>query len=417
MKKTIFKEFVKADKFKHFEFPFSVPEGIESLDLQIEIISKIDQEAVIDIGIKDENCIRGWTGSNKKNIIINGEYATPGYAPGKINKGEWAFLLSVYKVPDTGCKVKLIVELHKKQYRWLKGDTHFHTCHSDGDSNIFDFVKICKEIGFDYLITTNHNTVTQNLILPSDMGITLIPGIELTTYHGHANLLGLKKPINDYRCTSKQDIIEKFEETKKKGGFTGINHPCADDNEGCVWDWEFDLKYDWLEVWNDLWSYMNENALKLWNSFLCEGIRLPVIGGSDNHKLKRYRTDNFPVTYVYTDSNNRESILNAFVKGYCFISLKEGPLIDLNAGSDLMGDITKEKTVNYSLAQLKMDDEIHIITDKGIESKVISDNSGKIKGEFIRTDQKFLRIEVRRKYIYKEKFQVALISNPIYFET
>jgi hypothetical protein len=418
MKQKIIQKFVRSDKLKSFEVPFKVPVNIELIEFDIFIRNK-SEETILDIGIKDSEKIRGWTGSNKTHFIITGEYATPGYLPGKIKPGIWNLLLSVYKIPEQGFEVVITINMVEKYSRWLKGDTHFHTCHSDGNANIIDFIKICKEIGFDYLISTNHNTNTQNYLLPTDTGITLIPGVELTTYHGHAALLGVNEPIKDYRCLTKNDIKNKFAETKKNGGFVGINHPDANDNEGCVWDWGFDLKYDWIEVWNDIWSDMNENALKRWHNFLCAGKKIPIIGGSDNHKILKYRTESLPVTYVYSKSIEKEDILGAFSKGRCYVSLNDGPHIEsMISDSFLLGDVSNRKSVKFTISSLKNGDIIRVITNKGIESEVVivDDDQCRYESEFIRGNQLFIRIEIRRINLLFSDNEVVLISNPIYFE-
>jgi hypothetical protein len=232
MKKQIIQTFTKKDKHKRFDIPFVVPKNIDIIDLKFNIINKTDQEAVIDIGLKDAHQIRGWSGSSKRQIIITEEYATPGYKHGDMKDGCWNILLSVYKVPDKGCSISINIILKEKSFRWLKGDTHVHSVHSDGQFTVSEIIDKYKKLGFDYFITTDHNTCTQDMVLPTDRNIIVIPGMELTTFNGHANFAGIKEPIEDFRCDVAADVLNKFTEVKEKGGYIGINHPFADDSEG-----------------------------------------------------------------------------------------------------------------------------------------------------------------------------------------
>ena len=40
---------------------------------------------------------------------------------------------------------------------WLKGDTHLHTCNSDGKLTPGQLVEACQQAGLDYAIITDHN--------------------------------------------------------------------------------------------------------------------------------------------------------------------------------------------------------------------------------------------------------------------
>jgi len=416
MKKTIIQKFHKTDKFRHIEVPFEVPENIDTLEIKIIVHNKTDEDCVIDIGVRDPIRVRGWTGSNKRHLVITKYHATPGYFQGEIQKGIWAVLLSAYKVPKNGCEVTLEITLAEKHFRWIKGDTHMHTVHSDGDSPMHEMVKACSELGYDYLVSTEHNTLTMNPLLPTDMGMLMIPGVELTTYHGHAHLLGLNEPFSDFRCNNKKDILDKFSQTKAQGGFVGINHPNASDCEGCTWDWGFDLPHDWIEVWNSLWSFMNQRTLDYWQSELCKGKRIPVIAGSDNHRLLYYKTMPLPVTHVFVDSLDHKAVLEGFTKGNVFISIINGPVIDMRTENNVLGEVTTDKKIHIDISELKPMDKIRIVSNKGVESEFVFDSKKKFELEFNRTNQSFVRTEVSRHNKFTDGYDIALLTNPIYFE-
>ncbi|MCP4177288.1 MAG: CehA/McbA family metallohydrolase [bacterium] len=416
MKKHIIQTFTRKDQYKRFEVPFRVPIDTDIIDLKFNVINNTNQKAIIDIGLKDAAKVRGWSGGSKKQIIITEEYATPGYRHGDIKPGVWNILLSIYKAPETGCSISIDVTLKEKTFRWLKGDTHLHSVHSDGQYTVPEIINLYKEYDFDYLITTDHNTYTQNMSLPSYRNIIVIPGMELTTYRGHANFIGIKKPIEDFRCNCTDDVSSRFIEAKKNGCYTGINHPFADDNDGCMWNWGFDLPFDWIEIWNRNWSYMNQNALDWWHNKLCEGKKIPIIGGSDNHKSKDYNNKSKPVTHVYVDSLNRNNILEGFKNGNVFISSIDGPLIDMKTENNILGESTEDSKVNIKISNLFKHDKVMLLSDNGEEKCVNIVEKKLLKLEFCRLNQKFIRVEISRYRKTSKNFEKVLLTNPIYFK-
>src|SRR5262244_3858737 len=77
--------------------------------------------------------------------------------------------------------------------RWLAGDLHTHTVHSDGGLTVPELALLAARNGLDFLAITDHNTVSHHVELPgasAKYGITLLPGQEVTTNGGHAGALG-----------------------------------------------------------------------------------------------------------------------------------------------------------------------------------------------------------------------------------
>src|SRR5699024_7449818 len=113
-----------------------------------------------------------------------------------------AVLLGAYDISQKGCNVKLTIEFTEKSYRWLGGDLHLHSIHSDGTYTIEENIQNIKSHDLDFMALTDHNTVSQNVERPLNTDLTLIPGMELTTNKGHLNLLGVVDPIKDFRVNS-----------------------------------------------------------------------------------------------------------------------------------------------------------------------------------------------------------------------
>lgn len=66
---------------------------------------------------------------------------------------------------------------------WLKGDTHLHTCNSDGKLTPGQLVEACQQAGLDYAIITDHNYNTvkasytdKNLLVMQGAGDHRRPG-------------------------------------------------------------------------------------------------------------------------------------------------------------------------------------------------------------------------------------------------
>ena len=415
MNKVVRRKFTYGDLKKRFEVPFAISMSIDMIEIQINTINKSSEEAIIDIGLADSKRIRGWTGRSKTILVITNEYATPGYTPGKLIAGTWNLLLSVYKIPKCGCEIEITIILTDKHYRWLKGDTHFHTNHSDGSQTISEYVEFAKGEKYDYLISTEHNTVSQNSLLPTDAGMTIIPGVELTTYLGHANLIGLKSPINDFRCNNIEDVKNKFSETKENGGYVGINHPFNSECDGCDWRWGFDFEYDWLEVWNSIWSPDNQKTLNYWHDLLCNNIKIPILGGSDAHKIVKSMQKYTPTTFVYTNSLNRGAILNALKNGNSYISSTlDGPILSL-PDDVVLGKVIDNHNFCGEVSNLQVFDTIKLISDRGIEVEYEIKYGDKFNIDFQVTNQKFIRIEVSRLIQNTATKYITMISNPVYY--
>src|SRR5262249_58530969 len=82
---------------------------------------------------------------------------------------------------------------------WLRGDLHSHTLHSDGSFTVEERLRRAVERGLDFTAITDHNTISHHRELDSVGGrIVPIRGSEITTFHGHMNVLGLSE-ATDWR--------------------------------------------------------------------------------------------------------------------------------------------------------------------------------------------------------------------------
>jgi len=82
----------------------------------------------------------------------------------------------------------------------MKADLHIHSTISDGSDTIEEIIHIAKKKGLDAIAITDHDTLSHINKIPSDTGIKVVAGVEVSTIHLHsktkAHILGynIKKP-------------------------------------------------------------------------------------------------------------------------------------------------------------------------------------------------------------------------------
>src|SRR5690349_12374250 len=76
----------------------------------------------------------------------------------------------------------------------VKFEPHLHTVHSDGQDTIADMFAACKHAGYAAVALTDHNTLSglaEAERVAGELGLLLVPGVEVTTFRGHAVVLGV----------------------------------------------------------------------------------------------------------------------------------------------------------------------------------------------------------------------------------
>ncbi|MFD0959672.1 CehA/McbA family metallohydrolase [Paenibacillus chungangensis] len=409
----------KSEEKGYIEIPFELPEHTEKIQVQMDGESLKGTGATIDLGIKGPGRMRGWSGGARTEFTIGWEKATPGYLPGELDAGPWAVLLGAYRVPQEGCEVKLTVTVMLEQPRWLKGDLHTHTVHSDGAYTLREAVGIMEDNDCDFLATTDHNTVSQNNAHPADTDVILIPGVELTTNYGHANFLGAADPVLDYRATKMDDVHRLLQEAREAGARIVLNHPHCD---YCPWEWDFEVDYDWVEVWNGPWSERNQRAVDWWHSQLAAGKRIAAVGGSDVHRPDPWVKHAMPTTHVFAASRTVKGILDGLHTGRVFMSYgPEGPEIDVHIGTALMGDAIQlhEGVVLHgecSVQHVRQGDVVEVISEIGPEHEASAEEDGSLTLTWPVADRLFYRVEVWRYFPEVDRTLMAALGNPIYLK-
>lgn len=398
----------KNEEKQYITVPFDVEGDIEKL----EVCYKVDDEsATIDIGIEDPNGIRGYSGGARDSFYITKHHATPGYMAGELNKGVWKVILGTYEIPDDGCNVTIQIQATKKHWQWLKGDTHTHTTHSDGSYSLEEAYKIMIDGGMDYLICTDHNIYTQNNNITTDKELIVIPGFEMTTFKGHVNMVGVTRPINDFRVITQQEVTDALLEARENGAYIGINHPFCDK---CPWLYDFDLeKIDWVELCNGPIRDVNYAAIAWWQEKLAQGYKIPIVGGSDTHSPHPFIKHGIPTTYVYAHSYTMEGVLDGMNNGHSYFTIFD-IRANLTTDNNIMGDTTSDDTVYIHLENLIKNDKVSIITEKGVVEEHVANQSGMLSLSYEIKDSLFVRVEVGRFIDFTNRVETMTVTNPIY---
>ncbi|MGH9068029.1 MAG: CehA/McbA family metallohydrolase, partial [Acidimicrobiales bacterium] len=307
--------------------------------------------AVVDLGLWGPEGFRGWSGGARDRFTVAPDWATPGYLPGPVGPGEYQVALGLYRVPPGG--VEVVVEARPRAVprpedppsppvpepsplgrppagpgrRWVAGDLHAHTEHSDGSHSIEELAALARSTGLDFLAVTDHNTVSHHRHLESAgrrYGMTLIPGQEVTTPEGHANCLG-DIGLVDFRGSSDRWA----EHCLDAGGLLSINHPVAGD-----WAWRRPMERlpDLVEVWHWTWDRRDDNALRWWQAL---GVGVGV-GGSDYHRPGESFPGR-PTTWVEVDDDGAgppsvAAVLDALGAGRVAISAGPDSPVAVRAG-------------------------------------------------------------------------------------
>ncbi len=369
----------RADHEHYREVPFIVPAGTTRLSVDFSYTGK-DQKSVIDLGVRDPVRLRGWSGGNKQSFTISDSEATPSYLPGPLPPGAWKLILGVPNL-RVGVQAHYIAHItfeHATSFTgfsasaitaapgWYRGDLHMHTAHSDGSClsqrdvrvpcPVFKTLQAAQARGLDFISVTDHNDTAQNQALrelaPYFDNLLLIPGRELTTFQGHANIWGPTGPMEFQLSSPRAPSLAAIQtQVEKAGGLLSINHPGQPSGEtcmGCGWtakDTDFS-RVQAIEAVNGGSLRLPGGAenvisgIPFWEARLNAGFRITAVGGSDNHDAGIDPTTKtgigFPTTVVHATELSQPAILAALRAGHVFVDItgSHDQRLEVNAIAD-----------------------------------------------------------------------------------
>jgi hypothetical protein len=345
------------------------------------------------------------------------------------------------------------------QAGWYRGDLHAHTVHSDGLNTISELAACARQRGLDFLAVTDHNTSSHHAEMallggvgpPASAkggqtrpwraraggsasgggraGILLVPGEEVTTYRGHANVWGLREWL-DFRCQDDDAIQRLIEYALGKGALFSINHP-----KSVGPPWEFPaVRAPCMEVWQAPWRWYNWESLDAWEGLLAEGERVVAVGGSDTHTVPPARPmhphgPGEPTTWVYVEGPlSEEALLEAIGRGHVFISEDPGgPFLTLWADADgdgrfehMMGDtleapVGSRVTVRVQYRGLA-GKKVRVLRGRDVIEEVVADTEEVSRDlSLLVSEPGYLRAEVKGFRGRPERGEVVhAMTNPLY---
>lgn len=348
------------------DIPFQLPAGVTRLDVSFDYTRGND--CALDIGILDSRAtdyptrtgFRGWSGSARNAFFVATDAATPGYYAGPMPGGVWKLLLGMYRVPESGVAVRLALVAdaaprgafaaakpaapRREQPGWYRGDLHCHTYHSDAKGAPELLAENARRQGLDFLAVTDHNTTSQwQYFGPrSSEELVFLPGMEVTTYRGHANIFGLAEWI-DFRLGGSADLDALKGEVRRQGALLSVNH----DKEPLPWDYDYP-DMDCMEVFHGHWLTSNDGILERYDRFLAEGRRISLIGGSDYHQPAELQPPGpvglgRPTTVIWLPCLDAGSVLESLRAGHCYVTESPtGPHLSFMANGLPMGSVVPE---------------------------------------------------------------------------
>ena len=358
----------ETDSKRHLEFTFGCPTGAVGLELTLTFepaeVGGIHNLLYFSVFDPDGFRGAGHRGGNEHHVLLGKDFATRGYVPGALKTGTWRVVVHTHMVmPGESLRYGLEVHLTdapkakpqllpeptppERGPGWYKGDLHAHSAHSDATWSVQDLVASAKRLGLDFVILSDHNTVSG---LPEMDALTTpelltLGGFELTTFYGHALALGRRSWLDWVH----EPMTELAERVNAEGLFI-IAHPRRQGDPvctGCRWEYAELMpgRAQVIEIWNSRrWDTHNEEALALWYSWLNEGHRITASAGTDGH---RPAAEGAQVGFnvVYADALTEEAILAAVRSGRSYLSSGPGlELTRLNQPEPVTGNLVEAKT-------------------------------------------------------------------------
>lgn len=460
---------------RYYYVPFEVPPSTQKISISYSY-DRAHGSNTLDIGLFDPRFsekdgdvsgFRGWSGGRRSDIFVSNKIATPGYLPGEIQQGTWRVIFGLYQVAAAGVDVTLKIELETDENkttklavatsssqiskvnllnteqaksnavpapakplvpRWVSGDLHMHTVHSDGDWTVEQLVTAALEAGLDFISITDHNTNSHHAdierVKADRKKLLIIRGEEITTYGGHTNAWGLpENSLIDFRVQprDKTAMARVVAEAHRHGALISINHPfgvCA----GCMWGYGKEAEgFDAIEVWNGSWDAADELAVGFWDRLLQQGRRITAIASSDSHRAQNPLGQ--AATHLGVTGNLSEAaLLQSIREGRAYLTSKStSPVVTFYAQSahssvpHFIGDVIRaggDRRINFKIgaANLTSPAVISLISDGKVVQRLQTRADGSSQDVQLNISRDtYFRIEVR-----DQSGTMLALTNPIY---
>jgi len=372
---------IPASTPRYFAVPFTVPEGIREIEVRHDDRS---ERNILDWGLADPTRVRGWGGGNTEAAVVGVEAASRSYLAGAIPAGSWSVLIGQAKVLEQPARYHLEIVLRatptlpaqpdRRPYiaaaplaagaRWYAGDFHVHSRESgDASPTLDEVATFARGRGLDFVELSEHNTVSSVDFVTAAQArhpaLLFVPGIEVTSYNGHANAIGATRWV-DFRVggTDPAVGIESIAAAvDAQRAVLAINHPVLDLGDvciGCAWTLPpLPGRIAALEIQNGQYSATGSiffsQATRFWDAMLDRGDHVAPIGGSDDHRAGRDMGSlaspiGGPTTMVFATELSAQAIVAGVRAGRTVVKLQGpgDPMVDLRTtDGGMLGDTVR----------------------------------------------------------------------------
>lgn len=354
--------------------PFDVPEGTQEISITHP---KLQPENILDYGVFDPGGYRGWGGGNNEPAVIGRLAASRSYLAGPMPAGQWSVLIGKAKIVVAPARYRLEIDVRpvatlalqparapyvprrlSEEARWYAGDLHVHSRESGDAQPTLDAVALfARSRGLDFVEYSEHNTVSQldffNDVQSRHPQVLLLPGVEFTTYAGHANAIGSTRYVDHrlgFGSVTLETALAKF---ATQDVVLSINHPLLELGMSCIGcAWKHKIPREQLGAveigtggFDKTGLLFGKQTIAWWERLSVQGLHLAPIGGSDDHSGGT-GTGMFdspigsPTTMVFANGLDAASIVDGIRKGRTVVKLQgpTDPMVDLRIGDGMVGD-------------------------------------------------------------------------------
>lgn len=404
-----------GDRF--LTLPFDVPAHIQEIAVHRVVV---DSQNIIDFGVRDDTGFRGWSGGSIEAAVLGERAASLGYLPGPIAGQRLFVVLGQALVRQTPVDYRVEIDFSveptmtpdaarqpygapviRSEPGWYAGDFHVHSEDSgDATSSLDQIIEAAKSQGLHFVVVTDHNTVSHHdrllAAMEANPGVLLIPGIEFTTYAGHATVLGATAHV-DHRIENEEELATALHAWAGQGAFVSINHPVLDIGEACIGcAWQYDVSPDvvhGVEIgtggWGEGGFLFTPDAIAFWDAQLDRGARWVPLGGSDNHRADQAPAPfqspiGHPTTWVYAEALSAPAILGGLRSGKTVVNVQDAtdPMVELWTSPEPSAGEVRAREARL---------EIHVTRGIGDTLVLFEDGFPLVGGSFVVDTDPFVR--------------------------
>ena len=309
--------------------------------------------------------------------------------------------------------------------RWYRGNTHAHTTNSDGNMPPAHVARWYRDNGYDFLVITDHEHVTDVTPLNAELGdggrFLVMSGEEITQQvadpahpdkrrHAHLVAIGLQSvilPLGERRIATGMTIAQTYDRNvtavKAAGAIAQVNHPnfrwsVAPDDMAALPDSTL------FEVWNghpwvnnlggtDARGRRSLSTEALWDTLLTRGTLLFGVASDDSHAFRPEDLGNPGATrpgvawvMVRADTLSAAAIMAALRAGRFYSTTGIG-LADYHANS-------QEVVLQLAPPAGPGDDRRYLTTFIGQGGRVLAEVSGPFARYAVRGGEGYVRARV-----------------------